>query len=261
MNCPNCTTLKARIALLEAELAKVRGGDVVDDQVFEERNNISEPKKEPGTLDKIRTDVFANPQLSPGDIKSVDFRKVERLFQWEEWDQFANDFITWAQGNTIKAVAFIVCYGKQVKEAKGVKAILLKITQSNDDRLMKTLVHRCVFELYSIKISQLTDEELELCRRIVSEYVEEAAFADEESADILDLTVEQLTLYVTSQGEESFLSRTWDLLQRAIWPLFPEDSGILQDKLAEAIRLLVKQLSDKFIRIELLRNIINKHIQ
>ena len=258
MNCPNCTTLKARIALLEAELARVRG-DVVDSQVFEESSNSSDSKKEPGTLYKIRSDVFGNPQLSPSDIKNVDFRKVERLFKTLEWDQFVDDFITWAQANTIKAVAFIICYGKQVKESKGVKAVLLKITQLNDERLVKNLVHRCVFELYSIKISQLTDEELEMCRKVISEYVEEAAFADEESADILDLTIDQLTLYVTSQGEECNLSRTWDLLQRAIWPLFPENSGILQEKLAEAIRMLVKQLSDKFIRNELLRNIIIKH--
>lgn len=225
MDCQNCCALRAKISCLEAEIAQLRGKDV--SQVDTDCISILQQR------------VFDNPSVSPSEIKSIDFLSLDKELYASRWDSFTQGFSSWAASNPIKAVAFIVCFEKRVRNSKAVRALLnhLRGTAATNDNIQQVL-KRSIFELFAIQICAFSQEDLQMARSLLSNYLE-CFLAEEPDTDALNSIIQFL---------ESDEGRVWEFIRQVAWPAFPTSAGPFQDRIVQILMALIQDLQGRFIK-------------
>jgi hypothetical protein len=229
MECQNCSILKARIILLESEIARLKGRGP-QPEIQEEENSC---------IEQIFASILNNPSVTPNDIKTIDFGRLEREVESGAWNGFMDVFTEWAAINVIKAVAFMVCFQSAVKGSKAVKLLLEHIkAKSKCERKLLPFLDRVVFELFRVRLCSFSEEELETARDILADYVEASLSSDTNHPQI----VSRLHSFLNnSEG------RAWEFIRLIVWPAFPSSEGSLQDKLIETLLRLIKELEIQYI--------------
>jgi hypothetical protein len=242
MECAQCRLLQSRIRDLESELATYKNPAI---------KNL---------LTQITDNIFNNPAVSPGDIKTVDYNELELLASFQPnqdgWSKFEEAFSKWACEFPIKAIAFIVCFNSQVKGVSvGVRALLVSLRACKDQRASPVL-ERCIYEVFKVKCALLTDEEVVRGRAVLAEYVEAEAFSDGDCSRQKE-ELDQISDLINAGGKEFCEARAYDLIRRVIWPLLPVEEGSLQDRIFCCLTGLVKRVSEEHIKNEDLKRVIN----
>lgn len=244
-HCENCKILKARIAELEAEIGRLKGEGVLNQQTLQQdQHNV---------LQVTIENIFQNPKVSPSDIKSVDFSSIEKLWSFENNKEFEESFVKFAIESNIKAVAFLVCFEGQVKGSKVVRALLSALRSHPD---ASKVLERAASEVFKVKLSSFTDEEVMKGRQIMAEVVEEEAFSDSGSSSN-EAGRSQVYTFICAGGPEYSEARAWDFMRRVIWPSFPSDQGHLQDRINKCLKSLIKDIGDKYIKNADLKRILS----
>lgn len=250
-HCENCQILKARIAELEAEICRLQGGNTVNQETLvQDHKNV---------LQLTIENIFQNPKVSPSDIKSVNFSSLEKLWSLENHKGFEESFLVFAMESNIKAVAFLVCFEGQVKGSKVVRALLSALHSHPDPSKVQPVLERAAFEVFKVKLSSFTDEQVMKGRQILADVVEEEAFSDSSSSNTHTQRTEVYT-FIGADGAEYCEAKAWDFMRRVIWPSFPSDQGYLQDRITKCLKSLIKDIGDKYIKNGDLKKIISSNI-
>lgn len=255
-DCQQCHQLKARISELEAELRALRGEPVADSTVVP-----SEPSS--GTKDALQTvidGIFTKPQVTPSDIKSVNFAAVEKCVDSNNWSAFADAFTSFASESNIKAIAFLVCFEGKVKASKAVRSLLSTLRSVSDtDKRVVPVLERAVFEIFKVKLASFTDNEVMRGRQILAEFVEEEAFADDSDGAVSGKR-QEIDAFISAAGAEFCEARAWEFIRRVIWPSFPSDEGTLQERIRSTLLSLLKDVTDRHIVNSDLKKIIHSRL-